>query len=370
MDGSRMYPLFLVMTVVAIATGLYTLSERLPAALPIICGLSLLGFVVRLWQIHDQQQSQKTATAVIRFDELRRKDLLPYAAWLKDNVRGHDDVVDVLARRIQQNLTLAAPRRTLGSFMLVGPTGPGKTFLAEMVARALYPDSETVLLSMNQYKGSGDVFTLIGPPPGHPGYEIGGALTRPLLENPHRVVVLDELDKAHSDVQHCLYDILDTAQCREKSSGRTVHFSACVIFATCNAGVESLREIYAKQPDPAARIGRSRDALARAGFDKALLARFDDILLMDELKPLYVAEVACLQLVKYWKQYGIEVTYASPEVLVEAMHKNSEFREYGVRQLAHLIQTLADPSIEEARRNGASRVKLDIDRMTGRITIA
>ena len=79
---------------------------------------------------------------------------------------------------------------------------------------------------MNQYKQPGDVFTLIGPPPGMPGYEVGGRLTRPVLENPYRVIVLDELEKAHHDLHDCLYDILDTASCREKSSGRLVDFSA------------------------------------------------------------------------------------------------------------------------------------------------
>jgi ATP-dependent Clp protease ATP-binding subunit ClpA len=368
--GAQIHPIFLLFTLVGLGSGLYTLYERAPAVLPFIFGLSVLGLIVRLLQLRQEASVQKTPSAAIRFDELRKKDLLGYAGWLKENVRGHDAVVDLLVKKIQQNLALAGPRRTLGAFMLVGPTGTGKTFLAELVAHALYPDSETVILRMNQYKDPGDVFTLIGPPPGHMGYEVGGALTRPLLENPYRVVILDELEKAHMDVQHCLYDILDSAQCREKSSGRTVHFGACAIFATCNGGVESLRALKEKFPDPMTRIGRTRDALSSAGFEKALLARFDEIQLLDELPPISVAEVACLQLVKYWKQYGIEVTYASPEVLLEAMRKNAEFKEYGVRQLAHFIQTLTDTSIEEARKNGASRVRLDIDRLTGRITIA
>jgi ATP-dependent Clp protease ATP-binding subunit ClpC len=366
---SQIHPMFLLLTVVGLGSFMFTLYERLPMALPFVFGLSVLGLVIRLWQLREEER-RKVATAVIRFDELRAKDVTHYGAWLKENVRGHDDVVDAVVKRVQHGLSLAAPRRTLGAFMLVGPTGTGKTFLAELVAHALYPDSETVILRMNQYKDPGDVFTLLGPPPGHMGYEVGGALTRPVLDNPHRVIILDELEKCHLDVQHCLYDILDTAQCREKSSGRTVHFGACAIFATCNAGVESIRSVYEKFKDPAARIGRIRDALSSAGFEKALLARFDEILLMDELAPISVAEVACLQLVKYWRQYGIEVTYAAPEVLLEAMRKNSDFKEYGVRQLAHFIQSVTDPSIEEARRAGAKAVRLDIDRASGRITIA
>lgn len=364
-----LHPFFLVMTLVGILSGLYELYRAAPLAMPFIFLASVVGLIIRLVQLSAQKRRQTASSAVIRFDLLREKNVALYGEWLKENVRGHDEIVDSIVKKIQQNLALAAPRRTLGSFMLVGPTGTGKTFLAELVGKALYPESETVVLRMNQYKAPEDVFTLIGPPPGYPGYEVGGALTRPILENPYRVVILDELEKAHIDVQHCLYDILDTAQCREKSSGRTVFFGACAIFATCNAGVEALRSIWEKAHSQAERIGRTRDALALAGFEKPLLARFDEILLMDELKPMHVAEVACLQLAKYWRQYGIEVSYASPEVLVEAMRKNSEFKEYGVRQLAHFIQTLVDPSIEEARRNGADHVRLDIDRATGRITI-
>lgn len=369
-DGPSIHPMFLLMALVGVAGGLYSLSEHAPEILPYICAGSALLLLGRLYYLSREAERDKSPETALDFDELRAKDLGRYADWLKENVRGHDEVVDLVVRKISQNLGLAAPNRTLGSFMLVGPTGTGKTFLAELVGKALYPESEPLILNMNQYKDHNDVFTLLGPPPGQMGYEVGGALTRPVLENPHRVILFDELEKAHVDVQHCLYDILDTAKCREKSSGKMVHFGGCAIFATCNAGVETLRSICAQTRDPAARTGRAREALSReAGFERALLARFDEILLLDALEPIYVAEVACLQLAKYWRQYGIEVTYTAPELLLEAMRKNNEFREYGVRQLARFIQELTDPSIQAARQSGANHVRLDID-AAGRITIA
>lgn len=369
-DGQSIHPLFLVMALCGVAGGLYTLSQSSPELLPFICAGSLLALAARLLWLAKEEDAQKSPEGVLRFETLRALDIERYGDWLKENVRGHDEAVDLITHKIQQNLRLAAPNRTLGSFLLVGPTGTGKTFLSELVAKGLYPDSEPLILRMNQYKDHNDVFTLIGPPPGQPGYEVGGALTRPVLDNPYRVIVLDELEKSHVDVQHCLYDVLDAARCREKSSGKTVHFSGCAIFATCNAGVTSLRQIFEQTRDPSARTGRAREALSReAGFDRALLARFDEIVLLDELKPIHVAEVALLQLAKYWRQYGIDVDYAAPELLLEAMRKNAEFKEYGVRQLARFIQQLTDPGIEEARRHGASRVRLDID-AAGRITIA
>lgn len=363
------HPLFLLMGVLAAVTGLYSIHERAPAAMPWILGASSIAVAARLIQLYAEHRRQRRPDAAIRFDRLSGKDLRAYSGWLKQNVRGHDAAVDHVVECIQRRLELAGSGRTLGAFLLVGPTGTGKTFLGELTAKALY-DDEALVLRMNQYKHSEDVFTLLGPPPGYPGYEIGGALTRPVLENPYRVVVLDEFDKSHPDVRHCLYDILDRAHCTEKSSGRRVHFGACVFFATCNTGVESLRSVWEDVSDPLSRAARARDALAREGFDKALLARFDEILLMDRLNVVEVAEVACLQIAKHWRQYGIEVTYAAPEILAEAVRRNMEFNEYGVRQLARLIQDLTTPSIEAARRNGSRRVRLDLDRGTGGITVA
>ncbi|OGS10797.1 MAG: hypothetical protein A2234_02345 [Elusimicrobia bacterium RIFOXYA2_FULL_58_8] len=366
----KMHPLFMLMVVLGIVTGMYSIYGMFPISMPVIFVGSLAGFFIRLNQFLQERKKQTDATAAIDFARLRATRFEPYAGWIKENVRGHDPATDHAVSHIQQGLAVAAPGQVLGAFMLAGPTGTGKTFLAEMVAKALYKDSEPVLLSMSQYKSPQDVFTLIGPPPGYQGYEIGGSLTRPVLENPYRVIILDEFEKAHLDVQHCFYDILDNAQCQEKSSGKKVHFGACVFFATCNSGVDALRSIWSATSDPALRTGRAREAMAREGFERPLLARFTDIFLMDQLKPVEIAEVACLQIAKHWRQYGIEVSYTSPEVLVEAIRRNIEFQDYGVRQLAGLIREITTPSIEEARRTGATRVRLELDKKTGAVTVS
>jgi ATP-dependent Clp protease ATP-binding subunit ClpA len=240
------------------------------------------------------------------------------------------------------------------------------------VASGLFPESEVVLLSMNQYKQSGDVFTLIGPPPGMPGYEVGGRLTRPLLDNPYRVIILDELDRAHRDLQDCLFDILDTASCREKSSGRLVDFSASVFFATTNKGVEQLRSLKEEVGSftSSACLGKSRDALADAAdFDRAFLSRWDGVFLMDKLETLHVAEVACLELQRHWKTYGIEVDYADPELILAAVERNKDYANYGVRQLGRFIREQTEPAILDAKRSGSQRVKLRVDAHTGGLEI-
>jgi ATP-dependent Clp protease ATP-binding subunit ClpB len=297
------------------------------------------------------------------FSKLGTIDFAQTEQWLKANVRGQDEAIDIVISNLRSQIAIAQPGQLLGSFLLVGPTGTGKTFLPQLLAQALYPDSEPMILRMNQYKTPNDVQTLLGPPPGMPGYEVGGSLTRPVLVNPKRVVILDELEKAHPDLHHCLFDILDAATCREKSSGKEVDFSQCVFFGTSNAGVETLRKLR-QQIDPAKNqalwVGQSRDALVdNAGFDRAFLARWAHIILMDELSPYHVAEVACLQLARYWRDYGIELTYTSPEILLDTVAKNVEFKQYGVRQLENYLKQTTNSAIVQARTHGFNKVRLE-----------
>ena len=297
------------------------------------------------------------------FSQLGTIDFTQTEQWLKTNVRGQDEAIETVISNLRSQVAMAQPGQLLGSFLLVGPTGTGKTFLPQLLAQALYPDSEPVILRMNQYKTPNDVQTLLGPPPGMPGYEVGGSLTRPVLVNPKRVVILDELEKAHPDLHHCLFDILDAAASREKSSGKEVDFSQCVFFGTSNAGVDTLRKLR-QQIDPAKEpalwLGQSRDALVdNAGFDRAFLARWAHIILMDELSPYHVAEIVCLQLARYWRDYGIELTYTSPEILLDTVAKNVEFKQYGVRQLENYLKQTTNSAIVQARTSGFSKVRLE-----------
>jgi ATP-dependent Clp protease ATP-binding subunit ClpC len=354
-------PFMLVMVAVSIAGVIFGLNKVSHWFAPLIFLLSASGLGWLLWEQMQEGRAEKGKKGAVDYAKLGAIDLTRMIPWLKENVRGQDATIEEIVEDLQRNLTLSRPGQLLGAFFLVGPTGTGKTFLAQLIADALYPDSEVVVLRMNQYKQSEDVFTMIGPPPGMPGYEVGGTLTRPVLEKPLRVIVFDELEKAHRDLQHCLYDILDTASCREKSSGKMVDFSGCVFFATCNAAVEELRKIESEHRDPASTLGRRRDALVDAAdFDRAFLARWNGIHLMDELSSLHVAEVACLQLARYWRDFGIEVRHASPELILEAVERNEEFKQYGVRQLAGYLRDRTSDAVAQARRSGRKAVELGV----------
>lgn len=145
-----------------------------------VLAIFVVAFVVCIVvMVRSRRRKSGKPVKGVNYEKLAAIDLLSSAGWIKENLRGHDQVVDDLVDTIQQELTLSSPGRVLSSFLLIGPTGTGKTFLAQLVAQALYPESEPVLLRMNQLKHADDVFTLIGAPPGRAGYEMGGSLTAP-----------------------------------------------------------------------------------------------------------------------------------------------------------------------------------------------
>jgi ATP-dependent Clp protease ATP-binding subunit ClpB len=189
---SGLNPFLLVGLMVSIGGALVAANRASPYLTMVILVVSLGASVWVTWR--ERRRASGKADTKVDYGRLAQTDFSPYADWIKQNLRGHDAVVDDVVQAINQDLALAHPGKVIGAFLLVGPTGTGKTFLGQLAAQALYPRSEPIILNMNQLKHADDVFTLIVAPPGRSGFEMGGMLTRPVLENPYRVVILDELD--------------------------------------------------------------------------------------------------------------------------------------------------------------------------------
>ena len=230
-----------------------------------------------------------TGIPVTRLIEGEREKLLKLDEILHERVVGQDEAVQAVADSvIRARSGIKDPRRPIGSFLFLGPTGVGKTELAKTLAEALFDSEDNLVrIDMSEYMEKHAVSRLIGAPPGYVGFEEGGQLTEAVRRKPYSVVLFDEIEKAHPDVFHVLLQILDDGRVTD-SQGRTVDFKNTVIILTSNIGAPLLLDGITKD----GRIMESaRDqvmAELRRHFRPELLNRIDDIVLF---KPLQTAEI-------------------------------------------------------------------------------
>src|SRR5688572_22273518 len=262
-----------------------------------------------------------TGIPVSRLKEGEREKLLRLDEILRERVIGQDEAVQLVADAIiRARSGIRDPRRPIGSFIFLGPTGVGKTELAKTLARALFDSEDNMVrLDMSEYQERHTVSRLMGAPPGYVGYEEGGQLTEAVRRKPYSVVLFDEIEKAHSDVFNALLQILDDGRLTD-SQGRTVDFRNTVIIMTSNIGsVYLLDGVTAEgEIDPDAR-DRVMSEL-RGHFRPEFLNRVDEIVLF---KPLTLAEIerivelqiASVQERLADRRISLELTPAAEEVI-------------------------------------------------------
>ncbi len=233
--------------------------------------------------------SRWTGIPVTRLVEGERDKLLRMEDLLHDRVVGQDEAVRLVADAvIRARAGIKDPRRPIGSFIFLGPTGVGKTELAKTLAQTLFDSEDNLIrIDMSEYMERHTVSRLIGAPPGYVGYEEGGQLTEAVRRKPYSAILFDEIEKAHSDVFNVLLQILDDGRVTD-SQGRTVDFKNTVIIMTSNIGSHHLLEGVT----PTGEITeRARDQVMRelrSHFRPEFLNRVDDIVLF---KPLQLAEI-------------------------------------------------------------------------------
>jgi ATP-dependent Clp protease ATP-binding subunit ClpB len=233
--------------------------------------------------------SRWTGIPVSRLREGERDKLLRLDLILHERVVGQDEAVRLVADAILRARSgIKDPRRPIGSFIFLGPTGVGKTELARALAAALFDTEDNMVrIDMSEYQERHTVSRLVGAPPGYVGYEEGGQLTEAVRRKPYSVVLFDEIEKAHGDVFNALLQVLDDGRLTD-AQGRTVDFRNTVIIMTSNIGSEYLLEGVTSdgeiKPDARASVMSS----LRAGFRPEFLNRVDDIVLF---KPLTQSEI-------------------------------------------------------------------------------
>jgi ATP-dependent Clp protease ATP-binding subunit ClpB len=226
---------------------------------------------------------------VTRLQEGEREKLLRLDEVLHQRVVGQDEAVQLVADAIiRARSGIKDPRRPIGSFVFLGPTGVGKTELAKALAESLFDSEENMVrIDMSEYQERHTVSRLIGAPPGYIGYEEGGQLTEAVRRKPYSVVLFDEIEKAHADVFNTLLQVLDDGRLTD-SQGRTVDFRNTVVIMTSNIGSLYLLEGITPSGEIKPEAREMVTGELRRHFRPEFLNRVDDIVLF---KPLTLAEI-------------------------------------------------------------------------------
>ena len=281
-----------------------------------------------------------TGIPVKRLVEGEREKLLRLDEILHNRVIGQDEAVELVADAvIRARAGIQDPKRPIGSFIFLGPTGVGKTELARTLAESLFDSEENIIrIDMSEYMEKHSVSRLIGAPPGYVGYEEGGQLTEAIRRKPYAVILFDEIEKAHSDVFNVLLQILDDGRVTD-SHGRTVSFKNTVIIMTSNIGSQYLLEGISAEGEIKEAARASVQSELKSHFRPEFLNRVDEIILFKPLALAEIEKIVTLQVASLQKRLlerNISITL-SPEA-VKFIAEAGYDPVYGARPLKRYIQ--------------------------------
>jgi ATP-dependent Clp protease ATP-binding subunit ClpC len=299
-----------------------------------------------------------TGIPVNRVAQNEGQKLLGMGAELKSKVIGQSQAIDKLVRAIQRTrVGLKDPKKPIGSFVFLGPTGVGKTELAKVLATYLFDKEDSLVrIDMSEYMEKFSVSRLVGAPPGYVGYEEGGQLTEKIRRKPYSVVLLDEIEKAHPDVFNLLLQVLDDGILTD-GLGRRVDFRNTIIIMTSNIGARDLKDFgagvgfttQAKRENMDDMMkGTIQNALRKA-FSPEFLNRLDDVIVFNNLLREDIHKVIDITLKNVFARiltlgYNVDLTEKAKDFLAEKGYDPS----YGARPLNRAVQKyLEDPVAEE-----------------------
>ena len=282
---------------------------------------------------------------------------------LKKKVKGQDQAIDVLTRAVKRaRIGLKTPNKPIGSFIFVGPTGVGKTFLTKTLAEELFGSPENMIrIDMSEYMEKYTVSRLVGSPPGYVGYDEGGQLTEAVRTKPYSVILFDEIEKAHPDVFNILLQILDEGRLTD-AQGRTVNFKDTVIVMTSNVGANSLVKNNTlgfsvnKEEEKKNEYQKMKDIISRElknTFRPEFLNRIDETVVFKELSKKEIKNIVGLQLEDLnlrLETMGIKATFT--DKLINHIVEKGYDKKYGARPLQRTIRNLLEDEIADRYLDG------------------
>lgn len=304
-----------------------------------------------------------TGVPVRRISEGETAQLKTLAATLKQTVIAQDEAVEKVSKAIMRNrVGLKSPNQPIGVFMFIGPTGVGKTHLAKKIAEHLFGSTDSLIrIDMSEYAESFTTSRLVGAPPGYVGYNEGGQLSEKVRRHPYSVVLLDEIEKAHSNVFNMLLQVLDEGRLTD-GNGRLVDFRNTIIIMTSNAGTRQLKDFgrgigFSKRNILGADLDEDDKRYARDIIMKSLskqfapefLNRLDDVITFDQLSIEALEKIVDIQLADLSERllsmgYRLSITDAAKSFI--ANHGYDV--QFGARPLRRAIQTYIEDKLSEA----------------------
>ena len=301
--------------------------------------------------------SDMTGVPITKLDTKETKKLLQLEDTLTSKVIGQDEAVKTISKAIRRNrVGIKDANKPIGSFIFIGSTGVGKTYLAKSIAETLFGDPDKIIrVDMSEYMEKHNVSKLIGSPPGYVGYDEGGQLTEKIKNNPFSVVLFDEIEKAHKDVFNILLQILDEGHLTD-SFGRKINFTNTIVIMTSNVGAKRVSELgggvgfktsSSEEQQYEVRKTMIQKALKQQ-FNPEFLNRIDDIILFNSLNDDTLRKIIGIEINKLNKRL-VEKNYKIifDKTVINKIYELNSQEEYGARPLKRIIQNLCEDFLSE-----------------------
>ena len=301
--------------------------------------------------------SDMTGVPITKLDSKETEKLLKMESLLSAKVIGQDDAIATISKSIRRNrVGIKEANKPIGSFIFIGSTGVGKTFLAKSIAELLFGDPEKIIrVDMSEFMEKHNVSKLIGSPPGYVGYDEGGQLTEKVKNNPFSVILFDEIEKAHKDVFNILLQILDEGHLTD-SFGRKVNFTNTIIIMTSNVGAKRVSDFGGGVGFTTVSSEQQKSEVKRSIIQKALkqqfnpefLNRIDDIILFNALNEETLKKIIQIEVGKLNNRLtdkGYKITF--DKSVIDRIYELNTQEEYGARPLKRIIQNLCEDFLSE-----------------------